>query len=1402
MNNTSTYRKHALRFISAFVLFLALGTPVSAQTDIALPANGGYFYNGSGGANTASGVYNAYGAYQYNNDTVVAFPNVSGVNYTYVGSSAPNNYILFYKTNLPSTFSVNKIVFYYDYRPMQSCTIQYWNGSSYVTAMNYVNNGDFITNKGAHNYVVDSIMLPQTITTDTLKISNISGTIIYTNPTFREIRMYNLSSCSGTPSVSITGPASLSPCYGSVVFLHSTQSPTLTWGHNFQWQYATIGSSTWTSIAGANSPGYSFEANASLQYRVIDTCLSSGQTAISNTVQVNVTQPTYQSVPYYQGFDAAWTTGCSASPYSADIPAAGWTNTYPYGDSSWRRNDQSGTTTTTNTALWPSVTTGQYSPTNISGGYSARLHTSKFMTNIPANLDLHLDCSGQTGNKQLYFYMINTLSATPLSGGDSLRVLMSQDLGNTWTQLGSYDSAGAWRRRSLPIASNNAQTIIRFQGIRINTDGGGTDIGLDSVYVAAPCSGNPVAGHITPGGTVNACAGNSYNLTTIGTSMAGNLVYTWQQSLNGGATWTNVTGGSGYNTLFFTTPPLYDTVYYRLQVQCGATGTAVFSDTMKFNITSPSAGYAPIPYSQNFDNTWLSSCTFNQNIPDNYWANTPGTGNSSWRRVDAASSASWTAATGGAWFPTLPQAFDGLYCARFHSYQVPTGTMGNLDLQLDCSATTGSKQVGFAYMNTSGNDSLKVLFSSDAGNTFSLLGSYTTTTTWTYYTLLMPSNSATTVLRFQASSEGGSTDIGLDTVTVIPPCTGAPNPGIISTANPCPGANFTLLLQGSSVAAGLTYQWQDSIPGVSAQFNNIAGATGLSYTTNILINHYYRVKVKCTNSGITTITPLRLVQLAQFYYCYCASGASVSSGADIGNVSIKRLPGQSLALNNGVAVPLINNGSSYNTYTDYRYYIPPTPNSVPITPLYHDSTYVIMVTQINSGAFTPSTVSVWIDTNRNGVFDPGEKYMQAYTSNTSNPSQQVVDTFVMKDSAFVGITGMRVVLEQGYNSTPAPCGFASGGGETEDYLVEIRYPPCDGPPNAGTAIISDTSSCVGYTISVVDTSHEHKRYGIDWRWQYSPDGNSWADILSSIGHDTIVQTITGQSYYRLRIICNHNNLAFDTTYSNVVSVSINPSYSCYCFSLADGGNLDSSDIGAFQLGNLVVNTGGPHLLNAFAYRDRTDYTKLGVLDLWVDSTYPIKVYHIMRSATHADAKVTLFMDFNNDLQYNVTPSYTELVWTGYTTATNFLLADSITIPPYAIPGVKTGMRVILNNNTAPNIPSDEACGTYTSGETEDYVVQFHDASQGVNNISNITQLMLYPNPTEGRFTVDFVARKPVNNVAVIVTSITGQKISEQHYSNVGKDFSKGIDLTGMSRGVYLVELKVDDERLVRRVIIK
>ncbi|KAK6030164.1 hypothetical protein OSTOST_03711 [Ostertagia ostertagi] len=234
--------------------------------------------------------------------------------------------------------------------------------------------------------------------------------------------------------------------------------------------------------------------------------------------------------------------------------------------------------------------------------------------------------------------------------------------------------------------------------------------------------------------------------------------------------------------------------------------------------------------------------------------------------------------------------------------------------------------------------------------------------------------------------------------------------------------------------------------------------------------------------------------------------------------------------------------------------------------------------------------------------------------------------------AKVGITRMRIRGGDRAVIRPAMACNATGSafGEAEDYLVNVRYPLCSGPVNAGTANVTDTATCRGYTVDLSDTTHEKQLSLISWLWEQSTDGGlSWTDVPNSANKDTLNKVpVSNNTSFRLKMICYNTG---DASYSNPVQVRINKPYECYCYSQSDGGKTDSSDIGAVVIGTMVNSSGGPHISNPDAIRRRTSYTKIPNIVLSANGRYRLSVYHTMPVANHSDARVSVFIDYNNNL---------------------------------------------------------------------------------------------------------------------------------------------------------------------------
>ncbi|RYE22391.1 MAG: T9SS type A sorting domain-containing protein [Sphingobacteriales bacterium] len=609
----------------------------------------------------------------------------------------------------------------------------------------------------------------------------------------------------------------------------------------------------------------------------------------------------------------------------------------------------------------------------------------------------------------------------------------------------------------------------------------------------------------------------------------------------------------------------------------------------------------------------------------------------------------------------------------------------------------------------------------------------------------------------------------------------------------CKNKTFTLNLTNNlHIYSGLTYQWQSSIN--NSSWTNVTGATTYSLSDAITSPKYYRAVVTCSGSGQVFTTASKFIDTANFYLCYCegSTATTPNSPTDIGNVQVITYPKGDTLLNNGNRIPTFSNSSANKFYSDFRRELTPIP-------MYGDSSYRIRLSQVSTNTTLPSArAAVYIDYNRNRSFEPRERILLESTSITPPFPGMVTDTFKLPmniDSThWYGITGMRVILVTGATDPDTCMSYLDG--ETEDYLVDLRFPPCNGAPSAG-AIEGDTSMCIGYDYFLTDSTYQKKTYGLSRIWEESGDNVTWNEIPTSVNKDTIIRVFSGQPvYYRVKIKCSQTG---DSTYTTVHKVNVKPSYKCYCHSQSIGGAEDSSDVGGFTLADFAYNYGGSHLGNPRSWHKRQDFTDWKEIVMFVDSVYDFSVFHTQINRTHGDAKVTVFVDFNNNKQYDIPE---ERIYTGFTTVGNFNMMGQVIMPNTVITDVPTGMRVIVNNDVAPNVQSDSACGEYASGETEDYIVKFvRRFPATVNDVITLNNVSMYPNPTSGKFTIGFNNNK-AGEVKIRVSNVTGQQLLSEVYKEQAGSHSLELDLGGRARGVYFVELEANGIKTTRRLVLQ
>ncbi len=311
-------------------------------------------------------------------------------------------------------------------------------------------------------------------------------------------------------------------------------------------------------------------------------------------------------------------------------------------------------------------------------------------------------------------------------------------------------------------------------------------------------------------------------------------------------------------------------------------------------------------------------------------------------------------------------------------------------------------------------------------------------------------------------------------------CVGTPAPGnTISSQSPvCPGTNFSLTLQNRTPGTGVTYQWQSASSLTGPYVSVAAPDTFQNYVVrNFSATTFYRAVVTCGGNSVTS-TPVQ-VDLNVPLQCYCIPGASSCAADDvITNVTIQ-------GINN-------NSGCSTGPPAGYTNFTALTPGTI-----VQGANNPISVTATNGGT---EYAAVWLDYNRNGVFDPSE-----FTAIGIGPGGTFTNNMVVPANASLGNTRMRVRLRFGTALTAGDACIGYGFGETEDYTVNIV--PCvpiaftSQPTNRSTVCGGNASFTVGVTGSLPA-----------YQWQYRVNSTSpWLVVPNAApysGTNTATLTIS------------------------------------------------------------------------------------------------------------------------------------------------------------------------------------------------------------------------------------------------------------------------------------------------------
>lgn len=111
-------------------------------------------------------------------------------------------------------------------------------------------------------------------------------------------------------------------------------------------------------------------------------------------------------------------------------------------------------------------------------------------------------------------------------------------------------------------------------------------------------------------------------------------------------------------------------------------------------------------------------------------------------------------------------------------------------------------------------------------------------------------------------------------------------------------------------------------------------------------------------------------------------------------------------------------------------------------------------------------------------------------------------------------------------------------------------------------------------------------------------------------------------------------------------------------------------------------------------------------------------------------------------------------------------------------------------------------GVYTVVVTDDNGCEGEavtgNVTPGFDEFSVVEHLNVYPNPNNGEVTLELNLNSP-KEVNITVSDITG-RITYSSQLQANEEFKTRLDFSNLSKGVYILQLEVGDERLTRRLV--
>ena len=370
-----------------------------------------------------------------------------------------------------------------------------------------------------------------------------------------DVNVTHLAPCTGTPSAGIAFAIPNPVCPNSPITLNDT-AYTVASGIHYQWQSGTSATGPWTNIAGATTVPYIVTAGitATTYYRLVDTCVASSGTAISNVITENVS-----------GFISCY---CTSAAQSGMYDNIGQVVVGSFANPSTAPTPILSNSTAVNaytdyTSLGPiNMVQGVATPFNVT-----QIEHYSFWS--PCSLSIYIDYNhdGIFQASELVYSLYGPSTQTTPTFSGTITV--------PFTAL-----PGVTRARFI-LSEYGANPTLPCGNVGYY-DGETEDYNVN-VIVPVPCSGTPSAG--TAMASPNpVCPNIAFALNDTGYTIASGMNYQWQSAASATGPWTNVAGAT--TSYYVVAAGITATTYYRFRDSCLSSNGVAYSNVTSEGVNS------------------------------------------------------------------------------------------------------------------------------------------------------------------------------------------------------------------------------------------------------------------------------------------------------------------------------------------------------------------------------------------------------------------------------------------------------------------------------------------------------------------------------------------------------------------------------------------------------------------------------------------------------------------------------------------------------------------------------------------------------------------------------------------------------------------------------------------------